>query len=147
MKKMLLLFALIACALSQSNPPPKYYSFAVKRGWVSNECTWTIHGLWPEYAPNAWPQFCQPSRYGEYNENLLVQWFPTIQTVWPPKTIWLHEWMKHGTCTKMTLTEYFGKAIDLFGNLPTNCCNYTDPDCKSQQCLIKYDLNFNFISC
>ena len=144
---MLMLLLVLACALAQVNPSPNYYSFAVKRGWTSNECTWTIHGLWPEYNPSSWPQFCHPERNGEYNETELLQSFPNIETIWPPSGIWVHEWMKHGTCTKMNVTEYFGKAIELFNKFPSSCCTYTDPDCKPQQCLLKYDLDFNFISC
>ena len=149
---MMLLILLLTSVLAQANPPANYYVFAVKRGWhKTTPCDWTIHGLWPEYTPKSWPQFCQPKLYKEYNETQLVHTYPNITKYWPPESLWEHEWKKHGTCTNMTVTEYFGKAISIFEKVRRKkynlCCNYNDHGCRSQGCKINFNLDFKFKSC
>ena len=144
--RLLLLIVLLAFVKTETEyfQPYNYYVFAVKRGWESTEKNWTIHGLWPECTPKTWPQFCQPKRYKEYNETLLLETYPAIITVWPPESLWKHEWIKHGTCTNMTMLKYFGKAITLYDQGDyTKCCSFS----KSKACQLNYDLNFNFTSC
>ena len=145
--RLLLLIALFAFVKAQSDPSYNYYVFAAKRGWDSTEKNWTIHGLWPEYTPKTWPQFCQPKRYKEYNETLLLKTYLNITTIWPPESLWKHEWMKHGTCTNMTMMAYFGKAIELYERQDYKKCCSSINNRRSKNCQLNYNLDFNFITC
>ena len=124
----------------QSNPPFNYYVFALEHNGGTN---WKIHGLWPEYTPTTWPQFCQPSRYGEYNHDTIQTHYPSIGNYWPDSQ-WKHEWMKHGTCTNMTMLQYFGRTYDIF-QISKNHKFYSC--CSKNKCSLNIDLKFNLINC
>ena len=135
---LIILFFLIGC-VAQSNPPFNYYVFALEcKDYICDD-HWDIHGLWPEYTPRSWPQFCQPSRYGDFNETLLNEQLPYLCEHWP-KSQWKHEWMKHGTCTDMSMLGYFKKAYEIYTNGTTRCCSH-------KRCRWNLNLNFAFIGC
>lgn len=141
----LFLFLLINSmnGLAQSNPPFNYYVFALEcKDYICND-EWDIHGLWPEYTPTTWPQFCQPSRYGEFNATLLNEQFPDMCVHWP-ESQWQHEWMKHGTCTDLTMLGYFQKAYNIYKNA-TRQQYYSC--CSKNKCRWNLNLNFQFIEC
>ena len=81
--------------------------------------TWVIHGLWPTFNNNSWPQFCCFDRHFhiEQLEPIKTQ----METYWPnleegrgEDSLWQHEWQKHGTCTKTKQIDYFNSTLSLF---------------------------------
>eukprot|EP01084_Bolivina_argentea_P158456 276020_1 len=137
-----------------------YYTLALQD--FCNEGHWLLHGLWPNYSPNCWPEYCYSTQWsnvtGELKEKMSIYWdcvdeaFPTD----PPQWAWKHEWEKHGTCMQyydstLTQTEYFNKALEQYQSklndesikekcgTPTNTSN----SCYAL-CL---DLKFNVVEC
>mgnify|MGYP006147256085 FL=1 len=77
---------------------------------------YSIHGLWPQYDKDHWPQFCSKQNF---NLERLKPLFSHLHANWhssrgTEQHFWKHEWEKHGTCTGMTEVEYFRKALECF---------------------------------
>jgi ribonuclease T2 len=67
-----------------------------------------VHGLWPQYDVG-WPQDCRTT------EN----WVPQSQidrmlAIMPSKNLIIHEWRKHGSCSGLTMANYFEVTRLLF---------------------------------
>lgn len=63
---------------------------------------WMVHGLWPQHANGAWPEYCQsaqrpPSRAETAEQAGL---FGTSGAAW-------HQWNKHGSCTGLSARDYY----------------------------------------
>src|SRR3990167_2909274 len=93
-----------------------YYLLDLKR--CDSESSWTIHGLWPQYSPTHWPQWCNQS---DHLSNQTLEHFPDLSTIWtscegPTQDyhFWAHEWSKHGTCSQMDQITYFNTTINLY---------------------------------
>ncbi|CAI0556183.1 unnamed protein product [Linum tenue] len=77
--------------------------------------TFTIHGMWPMTNRGGSPQNC-PGR-GRVDRGTLGamdrQW-PNLKRGGrdPNSQFWTHEWNTHGTCSRMTLQNYFRRAVD-----------------------------------
>ena len=92
--------------------------------WGNN---FTIHGLWPQYSVSGYPSYCTSEPFDD-DVPLQIGW-DTMTELWPdvqyneddPKydSFWEHEWSKHGTCSGLTQTEYFGAGLNLTGVLLT----------------------------
>ena len=68
-----------------------------------------VHGLWPQDRRSRPPQYC---RTGE-------SWVPEEQIdemlpIMPSKSLIIHEWKKHGTCSGLGMEEYFDLTETLF---------------------------------
>ena len=92
----------------------RYYYLSLKR--VNKDTLWSIHGLWPQYSDNSYPQFCKNIQFDiEKLQPIILDlnrfWYSGIE---PNEAFWKHEWEKHGTCTGMTEVEYFRKALECF---------------------------------
>ena len=87
------------CHENPSNPTPEC-SPGAKGGFVA-------HGLWPNRNDGSDPTNCpaQP-----FNPSAVPQGFEAVM----PGGIWRHEWMKHGVCTGMSESDYFGKIAALY---------------------------------
>lgn len=79
----------------------------------------TIYGLWPYYNDGSFPYNCGSANF---NEAMLKPMEDRLQREWPSFTcpligrkFWVHEWNKHGTCSKSVLGEidYFQAALNL----------------------------------
>ncbi|CAD6186768.1 unnamed protein product [Caenorhabditis auriculariae] len=87
--------------------------------------SWTMHGLWPNFANGSYPQFC-PAVPKHFNEDLIKLIEPKLTNFWPnlypsksKASFWKHEYDKHGTCAQSEKNfdselKYFQQAIDLF---------------------------------
>ena len=67
-----------------------------------------VHGLWPQYE-SGWPQSCPNSE----------DWVPQSQIdqmldIMPSKRLVIHEWKKHGSCSGLSMANYFRAARLLF---------------------------------
>jgi ribonuclease T2 len=60
-----------------------------------------VHGLWPQNLGRPWPAFCQPAP--PVPQRLIDQTLPLT----PDAALIQHEWAKHGTCTGLSVDDYF----------------------------------------
>jgi ribonuclease T2 len=70
-----------------------------------------VHGLWPQFE-KGWPENCST---GE-------RWVPEAQIdmmldIMPSRNLVIHEWKKHGSCSGLSLSDYFDKARALFAKI------------------------------
>lgn len=111
---------------------------------------YSIHGWWPEYREGKWPQWCDPSRYSEFNNSAISHLMQDLNRYWYAcpewKTssyeLWQHEWEKHGTCIKNTdVANFFSHTLDAFQKAMDNnwygCC------IGQNQCLLPYSKYVN----
>jgi ribonuclease T2 len=67
-----------------------------------------VHGLWPQYR-QGWPEYCVTQ------EN----WVPegvigSMLDIMPSRKLIIHEWKKHGSCTGVSIADYFRATRLLF---------------------------------
>lgn len=67
-----------------------------------------VHGLWPQYT-RGWPEHCR--KKAPYLSNHLIRSFYDIM---PSKSLIIHEWKRHGTCSGLSAQAYFSHARSLF---------------------------------
>lgn len=109
-------------------------------GRTSTECDpnkhigLVVHGLWPQYDNGKWPQDCTstpPVSTATVNHMLPIM---------PGKQLIQHEWAKHGTCSGMTVNDYFAAIEKLYTNLsvpadfkqPSESSNTTASDIEAK---------------
>lgn len=123
-----------------------YFDLALQK--CHEETRYTIHGLWPEYTIHKWPQFCNKTEYHNFNETKIKTWhrIDEMHKHWPScihqphkddYSFWKHEWEKHGTCTNMTVLEFFSKTLDLYKKSQS----FIDVCCRPnwRDCLVKFN--------
>ena len=71
----------------------------------------TVHGLWPQYE-QGWPEYCA-SEEGFVADAVIAQ----MRDVMPSKSLVIHEWKRHGTCSGLTPRGYFAATRALFAKL------------------------------
>lgn len=79
-----------------------------------------IHGLWPNYDDGSYPQSCSSQAYSPNEVKDLIalmddDWGSLACPSSDSENFWQHEWSKHGTCSGMSVHEYFQKSINLYG--------------------------------
>ncbi|CAN0152426.1 unnamed protein product [Pylaiella littoralis] len=84
----------------------------------------TIHGLWPDYGDGSYPTTCTSEPY-DHDRVVDAIGLEALETMWPniqvPEepagnkydSFWEHEWAKHGTCTGLSMEDYFSSAMAL----------------------------------
>lgn len=110
---------------------------------------WSIHGFWPEYNKTNWPQFCNSSRYNEFQPKTILPILDLMNKYWyncnsnnlmDNWSFWVHEWKKHGTCQPLSASEYFKNTINVFLEAQKNnwygCCRTENLNNKLLECLI-----------
>jgi len=76
-----------------------------------------IHGLWPQFNNNTYPEFCEPCK--KFDKDLLEKKMgQELKKYWSDTGIidWdflEHEWEKHGCCSGYQMEEYFSNVLDL----------------------------------
>ncbi|MBZ5640948.1 MAG: ribonuclease T2 [Acidobacteriia bacterium] len=68
-----------------------------------------VHGLWPQYE-TGWPESCGAEPLDRAVGDRMLDIMPS------PKLI-RHEWEKHGTCSGLPASSYFGKIREAFGKV------------------------------
>lgn len=138
---MLLLLLLCVCTLVAQ--PVTFDVLAIKK--CDPNSSWSVHGWWPEYTVDKWPQWCNKGRYNEFNQSSISSIQNQLNDYWYPCPGWgitfyqllLHEWEKHGTCTNNSVLDYFNTALTSFHVAGYNnwyhCC-----DNAIHQCLIPF---------
>ncbi len=67
-----------------------------------------VHGLWPQY-DRGWPESC-PSAETWVSEEVI----DSMLDIMPSKKLIIHEWKKHGTCSGVSMADYFRATRLLF---------------------------------
>jgi ribonuclease T2 len=70
-----------------------------------------VHGLWPQYDNGKWPQDCASTP--PVSSSTVNHMMPIM----PGKQLIQHEWEKHGTCSGMSVQDYFGAIEKLYNGL------------------------------
>ncbi len=64
-----------------------------------------LHGLWPQF-DRGWPANCTKEAFNPQIERQ----FPTL---YPSQKLYSHEWLKHGTCSGLSQSQFHQLAADL----------------------------------
>ena len=70
-----------------------------------------VHGLWPQYDNGKWPQDCASTP--PVSSKTVNHMMPIM----PGKQLIQHEWAKHGTCSGLSVQDYFGEIEKLYNGL------------------------------
>jgi ribonuclease T2 len=90
---------------------------SIPNGRTSVECApnqhrgLVVHGLWPQYDNGKWPQDCASTP--PVSSSTVNHMMPIM----PGKQLIQHEWAKHGTCSGMSVQDYFGAIEKLYNGL------------------------------
>lgn len=107
-----------ARATSTADTPGVFDFYVLSLSWSPSYCLanpgdvqctgkgygFVLHGLWPQYAGNRWPQFCgpvTPLRPQERTQGMAL---------FPSPRLLDHEWKKHGTCSGLGARGYLDAA-------------------------------------
>ena len=78
----------------------------------------TIHGLWPEFTNDSYPEYCNKS--ATFNLTQIEYLIPILNIEWPSsdgpnQDFWKHEYLKHATCfPNVTEEQFFLDVLHLF---------------------------------
>ena len=116
-------------ARTDSNRPVDYYTLALS--WSPTYCAskkgrrdraqcgserrfaFVVHGLWPQYN-RGWPQFCNTNQRWVGRGQI-----KRMLDIMPSKRLIIHQWKKHGTCTRLGQKAYFKLTRQLFDKILT----------------------------
>jgi ribonuclease T2 len=70
-----------------------------------------VHGLWPQYDNGKWPENCGGTP--KVPSSIVKQ----MLAIMPGKDLIQHEWSKHGTCSALSVQDYFGAIGKLYNGL------------------------------
>jgi ribonuclease T2 len=111
----------------ERNTPGEFDYYALVLGWAPSYCltegrlrrdaecnsakprAFVLHGLWPQYE-KGWPEDCPIGKR---------PWVPTrvideMRDIMPSKSLIIHEYRTHGTCSGLDPVQYFGVARELY---------------------------------
>jgi len=118
-----LLSALLAPVAHASGTPGQFDYYVMALSWSPDYCAvrpddreqcsrqygFVLHGLWPQYQ-RGYPADCSPERF---DEGMLQQ----FSGLYPSRTLYRHEWEKHGTCSGLSQPQYHQLAASLKARL------------------------------
>ncbi len=106
-------------ARAESNTPGEFDFYVLSLSWSSSFCEtaaaarahgqcdaganqgFVVHGLWPQYE-HGFPSECSPA--ARFPSRIALQ---SAQGLYPDEGLARHEWLKHGTCSGKSPTDYF----------------------------------------
>jgi ribonuclease T2 len=73
---------------------------------------WMVHGLWPQNAGGAWPEYCPTGHRNPSRRETAAQadLFGAAGPAW-------HQWNKHGRCTGLSARDYYALTRAVVGAL------------------------------
>ena len=105
---------------------PKYYP---KEEFI-------LHGLWPKFHNGTWPSNCnneeealKASTIDQVGTERLDKYWPDLKSKYNnqdgdySKSLWAHEWTKHGTCTGLSQDVYLSVTLDNYIRTPRKVQN------------------------
>ena len=72
-----------------------------------------VHGLWPQYH-KGWPQYCKTNQRWVGRGQI-----KRMLDIIPSKRLIIHEWKKHGSCSRLGQKAYFKLTRQLFDKVLT----------------------------
>ncbi|MGV1014496.1 MAG: ribonuclease T2 family protein [Methyloceanibacter sp.] len=69
----------------------------------------TLHGLWPQY-DEGWPLNCPTGKRPWVPQRVIKE----MRDIMPSKSLIIHEYRAHGTCSGLDPAQYFAVARELF---------------------------------
>jgi len=72
-----------------------------------------VHGLWPQYN-RGWPQYCKTNQRWVARRQIKA-----MLDIMPSKRLIIHQWKKHGTCSRLGQKAYFQQTRQLFEKILT----------------------------
>lgn len=98
-----------------------------------------VHGLWPQYE-RGWPESC-PVADGFVPDRRIE----SMLDIMPSKTLVIHEWRKHGTCSGLGQQGYFDVTRALFSKvrIPARYVTPTDTILTTPDQLVRDLLSTN----
>jgi ribonuclease T2 len=129
------LLALVLALVFSAGPAPaaerdtsgQFDYYALVLSWVPSYCrgkgkygadaqcdaasrhTFLLHGLWPQHA-KGWPADCFTGKRPWVPESVIA----SMRDIMPSKTLVIHEYRTHGTCSGLAPAEYFAAARTLY---------------------------------
>ena len=119
----------IAQARTDNNKPFDYYALTLS--WSPTYCAskkgrrdrgqcgsqrrfaFVVHGLWPQYN-RGWPQYCKTNQRWVGRRQI-----KRMLDIMPSKRLIIHEWTKHGSCSRLGQKAYFKLTRQLFAKVLT----------------------------
>lgn len=91
-----------------------------------------VHGLWPQYQ-SGWPEFCSTGE-DSVPEETIAEMLPIM----PSPQLIMHQWRKHGSCSGLTVEEYFSLTRALLARvrIPARYLSPTAPIVTSPRAVI-----------
>lgn len=80
---------------------------------IGRRFAFVVHGLWPQYN-RGWPQYCQTNHRWVGRRQI-----KRMLDIMPSKRLIIHEWKKHGTCSRLGQKEYFRLTRNLYQKILT----------------------------
>jgi ribonuclease T2 len=68
-----------------------------------------LHGLWPQY-DKGWPENCETAKRPWVPDRVIEE----MRDIMPSKSLIIHEYRVHGTCSGLDPSQYFGVARELY---------------------------------
>jgi ribonuclease T2 len=117
---------LSAAALARDNRPGQFDYFVLSLSWSPTYCdgpearddhqqcapgkrfAFVVHGLWPQYH-EGWPEYCA-ARESWVSQQVI----DGMLDIMPSKRLIIHEWKKHGSCSGLSIADYFRGTRLLF---------------------------------
>ncbi|MEO0730793.1 MAG: ribonuclease T, partial [Pseudomonadota bacterium] len=83
-----------------------------------------LHGLWPQYE-RGYPNFCRTKERPYVSDRII----DAMLGIMPARGLVIHQYKKHGTCSGLKPSRYFGAAKKLFEfvKIPERFKNARDP--------------------
>ena len=70
-----------------------------------------VHGLWPQFE-KGWPENCATGETSVPQEQVKA-----MLDIMPSRDLVIHEWQKHGSCSGLSIAEYFARIRSLFARI------------------------------
>lgn len=91
------------CCL-QKKPDAKGKKEQCRVDWKGPKDGLVLHGLWPSFDDGSYPQYC------------LSHASPKDTDTSTLSGLQRHQWVKHGSCTKLSISQYFRESQRLFSS-------------------------------
>ena len=134
LKRVLLAVAALACLLvgsathaSVRNTPGVFDYYVLVLSWMPSYCrgegrarkdgqcdaqkprAFLLHGLWPQYE-EGWPEDCPIGKRAWVPDRVIGE----MRDIMPSKSLMIHEYRVHGTCSGLAPSQYFAVARELY---------------------------------
>lgn len=119
------LLALPSGVRAASNVPGSFDYYVLVLSWMPTHCrtegrgrrecdgsqphAFLLHGLWPQF-DKGWPENCETEKRPWVPEQVIEE----MRDIMPSKSLIIHEYRVHGTCSGLGPAQYFGVARELY---------------------------------